>query len=102
MEKQAVVIHAKDNVATCVKDVSAGDTISFYRGNQVQTLLLTENIPLGHKVAITPIVKGEDVIKYAESIGAAKIDIQPGQHVHIHNMFSKRGRGDLEHLEGEV
>ncbi|NMA69173.1 MAG: UxaA family hydrolase [Desulfitobacterium sp.] len=96
MEKQAVVIHEIDNVATCVKDVSAGTTISFYRGNQVESLLLQENIPLGHKVAILPIAKGEEVVKYAESIGKAIKDIQPGQHVHVHNMVSKRGRGDLE------
>lgn len=95
MKKQAVVIHEKDNVATCVDHISAGTIISFFWSGKNQTLLVSQDIPLGHKVAILPIAKGEDVLKYAESIGVATIAIEPGQHVHIHNMESKRGRGDL-------
>jgi altronate dehydratase small subunit len=95
LKKQAVVINPKDNFATCVDSFPVGSTISFFRGGLVETLLLVQDIPLGHKVAISPISLGEDVIKYAESIGVASIDIKPGQHVHVHNMESKRGRGDL-------
>lgn len=101
MKKQAVVIHIQDNVATCVDYFSAGSTISFLRDGAEETLQLLENIPLGHKVAIRAIPQNGEVIKYAESIGKAVVDIQPGQHVHVHNMESKRGRGDLW-IDGKV
>lgn len=99
MKKQAIVIHEKDNVATCVDYVSAGSTIVFFRKGKEETLIVQEDIPLGHKVAIRPITKDEDVVKYAESIGAATRDILSGQHVHVHNMESKRGRGDIEQVK---
>lgn len=95
MKKQAVVIHGKDNVATCVDYFPAGSIISFFREGVEDKLQLLQDIPLGHKVAICAISRDEDIIKYAESIGIATVDIEPGQHVHVHNMESKRGRGDL-------
>jgi len=99
VKKQAVVIHGNDNVATCVDDFPEGSTISFFRGGEIEKLQLLQDIPLGHKVAICPISRGEKVVKYAESIGVATADIKPGQHVHVHNMESKRGRGDLNPVE---
>lgn len=96
MKKRAVVIHSKDNVATVVEFIPAGSELHFYVGESEQSVTLEEDIPLGHKVAIQRISKGADVIKYAESIGLANQDIKPGQYVHVHNMESQRGRGDLE------
>ena len=32
--------------------------------------------------------------KYGEVIGAATRDIRVGEHVHVHNVEGKRGRGD--------
>jgi altronate dehydratase len=52
-------------------------------------------IPRGHKVALRAIRAGEPVVKYGHPIGAASVDIAPGDHVHIHNVSSGRGRGDL-------
>ncbi|AGA69704.1 altronate dehydratase [Desulfitobacterium dichloroeliminans LMG P-21439] len=101
MKKQAVVIHELDNVATCVDHFTAGTAISYFRGDREEQVLLCQDIPLGHKFAIRTIAKNEDVRKYAESIGVATIDIQPGQHVHVHNLESKRGRGDLEQCKGD-
>lgn len=100
VKKQAVVIHEKDNVATCVDFFPAGKVISYFRGGAEEKIQLLQDIPLGHKVAILPISRNEDIIKYAESIGAATQDVKPGQHVHVHNMESKRGRGDLN-AQGE-
>jgi altronate dehydratase small subunit len=96
VKKQAIVIHELDNVATCVDFFTAGTTINFFLGGQEQTIELLEDIPLGHKVAIQPILQGTNVIKYAETIGVSLVDIAPGQHVHVHNMEAKRGRGDLQ------
>ena len=40
----------------------------------------------GHKYAIKPILKGENVIKYGSPIGHATCDIAEGEHVHTHNL----------------
>jgi len=44
------------------------------------------NLENGHKYAIRPIKKGENVIKYGNPIGHATADIAPGDHVHTHNV----------------
>jgi altronate dehydratase small subunit len=58
------------------------------------TVEAIDTIPYGHKMALRPIPKGETVLKYGLSIGSAISDIQPGNHVHVHNVESNRGRGD--------
>ncbi len=40
----------------------------------------------GHKYAVRPIRKGENVIKYGFPIGVATEDIAEGEHVHTHNL----------------
>ena len=54
------------------------------------------DVPYGHKIALCDIKKGEHIMKYGESIGAASSDIKKGDYVHIHNLEALRGRGDLE------
>ncbi|MFQ5657413.1 MAG: SAF domain-containing protein [Candidatus Methylomirabilales bacterium] len=39
--------------------------------------------------------RGAPIIKYGQVIGRATVEIAPGDHVHVHNMESLRGRGDL-------
>ena len=48
----------------------------------------------GHKYAIRPIAKGENVIKYGMPIGHATADIAVGDHVHTHNLATN--------LDGEL
>lgn len=94
MLKQAVVINQTDNVATAVANLAAGSTVSFFLGENAETLTLGEAIPLGHKFALRDIKKDEQIIKYGESIGSALKPIPQGSHVHVHNIQSNRGRGD--------
>lgn len=47
-----------------------------------------QNIPKGHKIALTKISKGEPIIKYGNKIGIATCDIKEKEHVHIHNIKS--------------
>lgn len=94
MKKQAVVINPKDNVATVVDDFSAGTIIHFFIDQSEQSIQLLQDIPLGHKFAIQEIKLGEEILKYTESIGVATTLIQLGQHVHVHNMETRRGRRD--------
>jgi len=48
------------------------------------------DVPVGHKIALVEIKKGDTVIKYGEDIGKAVADIAKGEHVHVHNLKTKR------------
>ncbi|MPN58021.1 Galactarate dehydratase (L-threo-forming) [bioreactor metagenome] len=64
-------------------------------GEKVFELQASMSVPYGHKIAVRDIKAGEDILKYGEVIGRATDDIQKGAHVHVHNVESLRGRGDL-------
>jgi altronate dehydratase len=87
----ALVISASDNVATALESLEAGATIAV--GDL--TVGVLDAIPRGHKVAIRAIGAGDAVVKYGSAIGTASADIPAGAHVHVHNLASGRGRGDL-------
>lgn len=95
--KIALKVDDKDNVATIFANGISDGTEVEIRDKQGETILLhvIGDIPYGHKIAVRNIQKGEDIIKYGESIGGASTDIKRGEYVHIHNMEAKRGRGDL-------
>jgi len=95
---KALVINKKDNVATALENLKEGEeiNISIKDKGEVRRVKLRQQIPFGHKLAIEKIEKGQAVIKYGEGIGRATQDIEIGQHVHIHNVESLRGRGDLK------
>lgn len=48
------------------------------------------NVPIGHKVALKPIKSGDTIIKYGQDVGRAIADIGAGEHVHVHNIKTKR------------
>jgi (2R)-sulfolactate sulfo-lyase subunit alpha len=48
------------------------------------------DVPIGHKVALKDIKKGDTVFKYGQDIGKAVADIKQGEHVHVHNLKTKR------------
>ncbi len=86
----ALLMHADDDVALAVKNLVAGQVVHV-NGCAV---ILKQRIPFGHKFAIRPLVRGQLVRKYGQPIGRAVADIALGEHVHVHNMESLRGRGD--------
>ena len=91
MTIRVFIIDPEDNVATNVADeIPKGTTVPVGDGS----VTALDDIPYGHKMALKPIEKGAQVMKYALSIGSAVSDIQPGNHVHVHNVESNRGRGD--------
>ena len=83
--KNAIQIHPHDNVAVALSPLGAGET--------VLDVLLTEDIPAGHKFALGLIAAGESVTKYGLPIGAAKCDIAPGTWVHTHNVKTGLSEG---------
>ena len=77
-------------------DIKAGEKVLIRIGNSEVEITAHSAIPFGHKFAIRRITKGSKVIKYGEVIGRATADIEVGEHVHVHNVESLRGRGNLE------
>lgn len=97
--KRAILMHAKDNVATSVEEVQAGDSVQITGGAESRTLTATETIPFGFKIAIEEIPEGSFIVKYGETIGKAGRLITKGALVHVHNLEGTRARGDLERRE---
>jgi altronate dehydratase small subunit len=95
--KLALKVNDLDNVATIFANaLNAGTEVELRdKKGSSECLKILSDIPYGHKIAIRDIRKGEPVIKYGETIGAATGNISKGEHVHVHNMDSMRGRGDL-------
>ena len=82
-------INPKDNVAVALTGLSAGTAVEV----DELSLTLKEDIPQGHKFALTEIKKDEQIIKYGYPIGFAKEDIHTGCWIHIQNI--RTGLGDL-------
>ncbi len=94
---KAIKNHDDDNVATLFGTASAGSAVTVMEknGNSFEVKVLND-IPYGHKIALKEIGIKEQVTKYGEEIGIATKPIKPGEHVHIQNIDSIRGRGDWE------
>lgn len=93
--KKVFVIHENDNVGTAVVEaLSAGDEVGTNGRVTDVVVRANQDIPYGHKIALRDIARGEIVLKYGLSIGTATADIKAGDHVHVHNVESNRGRGD--------
>ena len=84
-----------DNVATMLRDAEEGETLEVEVSSEIQEVTLEEDIPFGHKVALYDIESGDTIYKYGVSIGYASTDIAPGTWVHVQNVESNYGRGDL-------
>ena len=87
-----LVIHGspKDNVVTCCAFIPAGQTVLA----DGCAITAAQDIPIYHKMAVTDIPAGTIVYKYGQPIGIASCSISAGQHVHVQNLESARGRGD--------
>lgn len=81
----AILLDARDNVATCTDIAHQGDTIKILGGGEI---VCVEDIPAWHKVALKKISCGEKIFKYGEIIGEASTDIAEGSHVSHKNIFS--------------
>jgi altronate dehydratase small subunit len=95
MARKAVIFDSKDNVATALSDLEAGDTVELKIEDRTLVTSLSAAVPFGHKFSVDGIESGSPVVKYGEVIGIALGDIRPGDYVHVHNVASARGRGDL-------
>jgi altronate dehydratase len=81
----AVVLRETDNVAVLKRSLKAGDELVAGTAR----FLITRDIGRGHKVALEKIADGAPVRKYGQIIGFARGEIEPGAHVHLHNLVMK-------------
>lgn len=95
--KLALKIDDLDNVATIFADgLKAGMEVEVRdKKGRSETIVLRDDIPYGHKLALCNLQKDSLIMKYGECIGTAACDIKKGDYVHVHNLEARRGRGDL-------
>jgi altronate dehydratase small subunit len=83
-DPRLLLLSPDDNVCAATGALAAGEEICF--GDDV--LRLSDDVPVGHKVAVRAIAVGEKVLKWGASIGSASRPIAAGDHVHSHNLAS--------------
>jgi (2R)-sulfolactate sulfo-lyase subunit alpha len=81
-----------DNVGVATVDIKAGETAQglFMDTQEKIEMKALQDIPLGHKIALTDLKVEESVIKYGHDIGKVVADIKAGEHVHIQNLKTRR------------
>ena len=80
----AVRLSPLDNIVVLARRVGAGESMDV----EGWPITVRQPLGLGHKVALLGIARGEKILKYGVPIGSATCDIEPGEHVHLHNMKS--------------
>ncbi len=75
-----------------VETVKAGTALSGLDMEAGRTLHIDAlaDIPLGHKIALKDLAEGDTVLKYGHDIGKVVAAAKAGDHVHVHNMKTKR------------
>ena len=94
MSEPHFLVHSpKDNVGVVVvEDLKAGTEMLgvVTEGDTTLNLKAQHDVPIGHKVALQDLGAGDTVIKYGEDIGKMVGDAKTGEHVHTHNLKTKR------------
>ena len=78
----AVRIHPADNVAVAVRALSAACEVAVAG----ERIVVREEVPAGHKIALRDLEPGEPVVKYGFPIGEVTAPIGRGAWVHSHNL----------------
>jgi len=94
MSQTDLIIHEeKDNVAVVVIDkTSKNQECNAWIMENDKTIKITSitAIPLGHKIALKDFKEGDAILKYGHDIGKVVKTIKKGDHVHIHNVKTKK------------
>ena len=89
-----LLVHNPDDTVcvVVVEDLKAGTEMLCVVTHDNSDFRLTAkaDIPIGHKVALKDLNTGDTVIKYGEDIGKMVGNAGVGEHVHTHNMKTKR------------
>lgn len=90
---QFIVHDEEDSVGVVVVEgVKAGQELTGWVMEQDKTIKkkVLNDIPIGHKFALTVLKNDDTVTKYGVDIGRAVAMIKVGEHVHVHNVKTKR------------
>ncbi len=88
-------LSAEDNVAVAIRNIAAGAEVEV----DGLRLVARDPIPFAHKMALRPVRAGEKLIKYGVPIGSATRAIEPGGHVHVHNIKSDYVNNEVDNFE---
>lgn len=98
-----LLMSEQDNCLVARAALHAGDVVSI----DGRDVVLTQDIPIGHKLARRALAIGDKVVRYGAPIGSVTKATAPGEHLHTHNLESDyiptyTLSGDGHHfLEGE-
>ncbi|WP_415285154.1 UxaA family hydrolase [Candidatus Pelagibacter sp. Uisw_130] len=89
-----IIIHdEKDNVGVVVIDkiTSKQDCACWIMENDKTVKIQSvDEIQLGHKIAMVDLNEGDTILKYGHDIGKVVKSIKKGEHVHVHNVKTKK------------
>ena len=94
MTKTDIIIHdEKDNVGVVVIDkINKNQNCQCWimeNDKSIDIKSLNE-IHLGHKIAMIDLNEGDTILKYGHDIGKVIRSIKKGEHVHVHNVKTKK------------
>ncbi len=90
---QLLVHDPADNVGVVVVEglVAGTDMLCVVTHDNTDfRLVVSMDVPIGHKVALADLGVGDTVIKYGQDIGRIVAPVKRGEHVHVHNLKTKR------------
>ncbi|WMW64243.1 UxaA family hydrolase [Nitratidesulfovibrio liaohensis] len=93
MSIQFLVHEDGDSVGVVVVEgVKAGQDLTGWvmAEDRTITFKVLNDIPIGHKLALKALSVGDTVIKYGTDIGKVVAPIKQGEHLHVHNVKTKR------------
>ena len=93
-----VRLGAQDNVVVLTHQVEGGDC---FAGPSGEIWTMSAQLDVGNKLAAVRIASGERVIKAGVPIGTSIAAIEPGAHVHTHNLRSDHIPVDVKEARGE-
>ncbi|MDG3581590.1 UxaA family hydrolase [Galbibacter pacificus] len=82
MEKKLIKVHPSDNVAVALKNLSAGDSITF----EGENVIPTTNVKAKHKIALQAFNPGDRIIMYGVLVGSAGQNIEKGDVITTENV----------------
>ena len=89
-----IIIHdKKDNVGVVgIEKITPKQDCSCWIMENDSTINIqsTDEIPLGHKIALKDLRVGDTIFKYGHDIGKVVKEIKKGEHVHVHNVKTKK------------
>ena len=94
MSHPDLIIHdEKDNVGVVVIETTKkGQDCNAWIMENDKTIKINSisEIPLGHKIALQDLKEGDTILKYGHDIGKVVKSIKKGEHVHVHNVKTKK------------